>query len=84
VGGRQIGEDEKQGRPAPVLHQPLNLQKKRKNGKKGQNMNGVPVCPGQKTENAPTWRSPSPLFGGCFLAFFDLFFLFFYPQTPAQ
>jgi len=29
-------------------------------------MNGPPVCPGQKTENAPTWRSPSPLFGGYF------------------
>jgi len=36
-------------------------------------MNGIPVSPGQKTENAPTWRSPSPLFGGLFLAYFGPF-----------
>jgi len=23
-------------------------------------MNGIPVCLDPKTENAPTWRSPSP------------------------
>jgi len=33
-------------------------------------MNGPAVCLGQKTENAPTWRSPSPLFGGLFLVLF--------------
>jgi len=36
-------------------------------------MNGPPVCPGRKTENAPTWRSPSPLFGGLFLAYFGAY-----------
>jgi len=25
-------------------------------------MNGIPVCLDRKTENAPTWRSPNPLF----------------------
>jgi len=33
-------------------------------------MNGIPVCLERKTENAPTWRSPSPLFGGGFRALF--------------
>jgi len=33
-------------------------------------MNGIPVCLAPKTENAPTWRSPRPLFGGRFLAYF--------------
>jgi len=36
-------------------------------------MNGIPVSPGQKTENAPTWRSPSPEFQALFLAFFPGF-----------
>jgi len=40
-------------------------------------MNGIPVSRSQKTENAPTWRSPSPLFGGCFLAHF-------WPISPSQ
>jgi len=53
-----------------ILHQPLNLSIFRKNTKNSQNMNGIPVCLGQKTENAPTWRSPSPLFWGLFLAYF--------------
>jgi len=37
-------------------------------------MNGPPVCPGRKTENAPTWRSPSPLFGGLFSTYFGAYF----------
>jgi len=36
-------------------------------------MNGPPVCPSRKTENAPTWRSPRPLFWGSFLAHFRQF-----------
>jgi len=39
-----------------ILHQPLSLtifRKKRENRRK---MNGPPVYPGEKTENAPTWR----------------------------
>jgi len=39
-----------------ILHQPLSLQIFRKNTKNGQKMNGIPVSPGEKTENAPTWR----------------------------
>jgi len=31
-------------------------------------MNGIPVSPEQKTENAPTWRSPNPNFQALFLA----------------
>jgi len=33
-------------------------------------MNGIPVCRSRKTENAPTWRPPRPLFWGSFLAYF--------------
>jgi len=39
-----------------ILHQPLNLSIFRKKRENGQIMNGPPVCLGQKTENAPTWR----------------------------
>jgi len=61
------------GQIGVVLHQPLNLSIFRKKAKNGQNMNGIPVCRSRKTENAPTWRSPSPLFGGLFLAVFPAF-----------
>jgi len=37
-------------------------------------MNGPPVCRTRKTENAPTWRSPSPFFGGCFWRLFPLIY----------
>jgi len=40
-------------------------------------MNGIPVCLAPKTENAPTWRSPSPFFRAYFLAIFDLNFCTF-------
>jgi len=33
-------------------------------------MNGIPVSPERKTENAPTWRSPRPLFWGSFFGYF--------------
>jgi len=36
-------------------------------------MNGIPVCLGRKTENAPTWRPRSPVFGTRFLAIFQAF-----------
>jgi len=36
-------------------------------------MNGIPVSRSRKTENAPTWWSPSPLFGGCFSGYFSPF-----------
>jgi len=65
-----LGNDEIQDGPGPVLHQPLSLAFFRKNSQNGQNMNGIPVSRSRKTENAPTWRSPSPLFGGCFRALF--------------
>jgi len=42
-------------------------------------MNGVSVCLGRKTENAPTWRPPKPLFGTPFLAYFPAIFC---PATP--
>jgi len=58
------------GQTGVVLHQPLNLSIFRKKSKNGQNMNGIPVCRSRKTENAPTWRSPRPLFWGSFLAYF--------------
>jgi len=54
-----------------ILHQPLNLTKKRKKRIFGQIMNGPPVCLPQKSENAPTWRVRKhnfrPLFWGIFL-----------------
>jgi len=56
-----------------ILHQPLNCSIFWKNVENRQNMNGIPVSPGQKTENAPTWRSPSPEFQALFLAFFPGF-----------
>jgi len=46
-----------------VLHQPLKRQILAKNGDFGQNMNGVPVCLGGKTENAPTQSPEKCLFG---------------------
>jgi len=59
-------------RPGVVLHQPLNCADFRKNDENGQNMNGIPVSPERKMENAPTWRPPNPVFGtpfwGCFSA----------------
>jgi len=33
-------------------------------------MNGIPVSPGRKMENAPTWRPPKPLFGTHFRPLF--------------
>jgi len=36
-------------------------------------MNGVPVSPSQKSENAPTWRPRKHNFGGRFSAYFPLF-----------
>jgi len=62
------------GQIGVILHQPLNLSIFRKNTKNSQNMNGIPVCLGPKTENAPTWRSPRPLFWGSFLAYFTALF----------
>jgi len=41
-------------------------------------MNGPPVCPGEKTENAPTWRPRKHFFGVHFLPIF----LDFCPPTP--
>jgi len=43
-------------------------------------MNGIPVCPSPKTENAPTWRPRSPLFWASFSPLFGLFLHRFY--TP--
>jgi len=65
-----------------VLHQPLNLPIFRKNTDFGRKMNGPPVCPAPKTENAPTWRSGSPLFWTPFLALFAP--LFVSPTHPAH
>jgi len=75
-----------------ILHQPLNLSIFRKKAKNGQNMNGIPVCLGRKTENAPTWRPPSPLFWGLFSTYFQAFWippppiplLFSYPPSTIQ
>jgi len=36
-------------------------------------MNGIPVSPGRKTENAPTWRPRSPVFQASFLLIFGVF-----------
>jgi len=78
-----MGEDffwpENAADPGVILHQPLSLHFFRKNGQKQQKMNGPPVCPGRKTENAPTWRPRSPVFGTPFLAHFLLIFL---PSHP--
>jgi len=64
-----------------ILHQPLNLSIFRKNAKNSQNMNGIPVCLRPKTENAPTWRSPRPLFWVPFWPVFWHFLLRFYFQS---
>jgi len=53
-----------------ILHQPLNLSIFRKNTENGQIMNGPPVCPGEKTENAPTWRPRKHFSGPVFLPIF--------------
>jgi len=56
-----------------ILHQPLNLTKNRKNSKKGQKMNGVPVCLRRILQNAPTWRSQNHFGRGLFLPYFSYF-----------
>jgi len=56
-----------------ILHQPLSLtifRKKRENRRK---MNGPPVYPGEKTENAPTWRPRKHNFRARFLPIFRAF-----------
>jgi len=47
---------EKAAEAGVVLHQPLNLRIFLDFGKKRQNMNGISVYPGPKTQNAPTWQ----------------------------
>jgi len=39
-----------------------------KNSENRRKMNGPPVCPGEKTENAPTWRPQNTNFGTPFWA----------------
>jgi len=73
------GEVHFPGRTGVVLHQPLNLHIFRKNGDFRLKMNGPPVCPARKTENAPTWRSRSPLFRTRFL---PIFMPFYTPPNP--
>jgi len=68
------GEVHFPGRTGVILHQPLNLHIFWKNGDFRLKMNGPPVCPAPKTENAPTWRSGSPLFWTRFLAIFMSFY----------
>jgi len=58
-----------------ILHQPLNPTKKRKNSKKGQKMNGIPVSPVRFLQNAPTWR----LF---IFSFYPHFCLIFHTNLP--
>jgi len=67
VGGGHIGGVQFGLRLGVILHQPLSLTKKRKKRVFGQIMNGPPVCLGQKTENAPTWRPQNTNFGARFL-----------------
>jgi len=62
-----------------ILHQPLNPTKKRKNTKKGQKMNGVPVYPGHFLQNAPTWRL---FFGSFWPLFWPNFAPFYRIPTP--
>jgi len=69
------------GRTGVVLHQPLSLTFFRKKRKKAQNMNGIPVSPGRKMENAPTWRPGSPFFGTRFSPYFRPFSSHFNPTT---
>jgi len=47
---------ENQPEDGVVLHQPLNRPIFRNFGKKDPNLNGIPVCQTQKTQNAPTWQ----------------------------
>jgi len=54
--GHRNSDQEKQPEAGVVLHQPLNRAIFRNFGKKGQNLNGVSVSPGQKSQNAPTWQ----------------------------
>jgi len=57
-----------------ILHQPLNLSIFRKKRENGQIMNGPPVCLGQKTENAPTWRPRKHNFRTRFCPYFARYF----------
>jgi len=50
------GSCEKAAEAGVVLHQPLNRRIFLDFAKNGQNLNGIPVCPGRKTQNAPTWQ----------------------------
>jgi len=49
-----------------VLHQPLIRRIFVKNGIFGQNMNGIPVSPGPKMQNAPTWQVENTPVGAVF------------------
>jgi len=80
--GRDLGGDEIEPPAWVILHQPLNLHIFRKNGKKPQKMNGPPVCPCQKSENAPTWRPRKHFFGPRFWPLFLLFFLLILHLNP--
>jgi len=46
-------------------------------------MNGVSVCPARFLQNAPTWRSPNPVFGGLFWGVFARIFLPLYNLTAS-
>jgi len=60
-------------KPRVVLHQPLSCSLFWKKRVFRQKMNGPAVCLASKTENAPTWRSPNPVFGTPFWGCFPLF-----------
>jgi len=47
-------------------------------------MNGPPVCPARKSENAPTWRSPSPFFGTPKYVLFRAFSCISVAPVPAR
>jgi len=67
-----------------VLHQPLKRQIFVKNGNFDENMNGVPVWSGQKSENAPTQGPRKANFRGPVLGLFCRFLLLPYsPPAPA-
>jgi len=65
-----------------ILHQPLSLSILRKKRKNGQKMNGIPVSPSQKTENAPTWRPRCHENQASFWALFPDFLVPFPPSKP--
>jgi len=69
-----------------ILHQPLNPTIFRKNGKKRPKMNGPPVSPCQKTENAPTWRPRKHIFWPHFCPTLPVFFGLLIPisSIPTQ